>query len=65
MNSMTRIISRALIASLLVFIAASSDSGDLSIDIEMIVTYLVNDEGLITSINAYWDLNAVAEQLGG
>ena len=62
---MTRIISRALTASLLVFIAASSDSGDLSIDIEMIVTYLVNDEGLITSINAYWDLNAVAEQLGG
>ena len=28
MNSMTRIISRALVASLLVFIAACSDSGD-------------------------------------
>ena len=28
MNSMTRIISRALVSSLLVFIAASSDSGD-------------------------------------
>jgi hypothetical protein len=38
---------------------------DLSIDIEMIVTYRVNGEGLITSLNAYWDLNAVAEQLGG
>ena len=38
---------------------------DLSIDIEMIVTYQVNDEGLITSLNAYWDLNAAAEQLGG
>ena len=38
---------------------------DLSIDIEMVVTYEVNDEGLITSLNAYWDLNAVAEQLGG
>ena len=62
---MTRIISRALTASLLVFIAASSDSGDLSIDIEMIVTYLVNDEGLITSIDAHWDLHAGAEQLGG
>ena len=38
---------------------------DLSIDIEMIVTYRVNDEGLITSLNAYWDVNAVAEQLSG
>lgn len=38
---------------------------DLSIDIEMIVTYRVNGEGLITSLHASWDLNAVAEQLGG
>ncbi len=38
---------------------------DLSVDIEMIVTYQVNDKGLITSLNAYWDLNAVAEQLAG
>jgi len=38
---------------------------DLNIDIEMVVTYQVNDEGLITSLNAYWDLNTVAEQLGG
>ena len=38
---------------------------DLSIDIEMIVTYQVNDEGLITALNAYWDLSAVAKQLGG
>ena len=38
---------------------------DLSVDIEMVVTYQVNDEGLITSLNAYWDLNAVTEQLGG
>ena len=38
---------------------------DLSIDIEMIVPYQLNDEGLITSLNAYWDLNAAAEQLSG
>jgi len=38
---------------------------DLSIDIEMVVTYQVNEDGLIASLNAYWDLNAVAEQLGG
>jgi hypothetical protein len=38
---------------------------DLIIDIEMIVTYRVNHEGLIASLNAYWDINAVAEQLGG
>jgi steroid delta-isomerase len=38
---------------------------DLNIDIEMVVTYQVNDEGLITSLNAYWDLNTVTEQLGG
>ena len=38
---------------------------DLSVDTEMIVTYQVNDKGLITSLNAYWDLNAVAEQLAG
>ena len=38
---------------------------DPSIDIEMIVTYQVNNKGLITSINAYWDMNAVAEQLTG
>ena len=31
MNSMTRIISRALVASLLIFIAACSDSGDVAL----------------------------------
>ena len=38
---------------------------NLIVDIEMIVTYQVNEEGLITSLKAYWDLSAVAEQLGG
>ena len=46
-------------------IATNHLGEDLSIDIEMIVTYRVNDEGLITSLSAYWDVNAVAEKLGG
>jgi steroid delta-isomerase len=32
--------------------------------IEMVAVYVVNDAGKLTSLNAYWDLNALAAQMG-
>ena len=39
-------------------------SDELEIRVDMLVTYRVNEQGLITQLKAYWDSNAVAEQLG-
>lgn len=38
--------------------------GDIKTYIEMVVTYTVNSDGKIVSLKAYWDQNAVAQQLG-
>ena len=45
--------------------ATSRLGEELSVDTEMIVMYQVSNKGLITSINAHWDLSAVAKQHGG
>lgn len=44
--------------------ATNTLSEDLCITIEMVVSYRVNDAGLITSLRAFWDQEAIAKQLG-
>ena len=67
--SNTRIVSHQQIASgtndcACLATATNTLSGDLTIRIEMIVAYQVNDAGLITSLRAFWDRAAIAKQLG-
>ena len=67
--SSTKIVSHQQIASgpndcACIATAANTLSEDVSITIEMVVAYCVNDAGLITSLRAYWDQEAVAKQLG-
>lgn len=44
--------------------ATNALSEDLSITIEMVVAYRVNEAGLITSLRAFWDQEAIGRQLG-
>ena len=44
--------------------ATNTLSEDLSVTIEMVVAYRVDDAGLITSLRAFWDQEAIAKQLG-
>jgi ketosteroid isomerase-like protein len=37
--------------------------GDLTMKMDMVVVYKANDEGKISSLKAYWDFDAVQEQL--
>lgn len=67
--SNTQIVSRKQIASgphdcACIASATNTLSEDLSITIEMVVAYRVNDAGLITSLRAFWDQETIAKQLG-
>lgn len=44
--------------------ATNTLSENLSITIEMVVAYQVNTAGLITSLRAFWDQEAIAKQVG-
>ena len=65
----TKIVSHQQIASgpndcACIATATNTLSDDLSITIEMVVAYRVDDAGLITSLRAFWDQEAIAKQLG-
>jgi len=44
--------------------ATNTVNENLSITIEMVVAYRVNEAGQITSLRAFWDQEAIAKQLG-
>ena len=46
-----------------VAMTAFNQIGDLKTYIEMIATYEVNDDGKLIALKAFWDLEALAEQL--
>ena len=67
--SNTQIVSHQQIASgpndcACIATATNTVSEDLAITIEMVVAYRVNNVGLITSLRAFWDQEAIAKQLG-
>ncbi|MFT5889241.1 MAG: steroid delta-isomerase [Zhongshania sp.] len=39
--------------------------GDLKMRVDMVVVYVANDSGKITSLKAYWDFEKVQQQLAG
>lgn len=45
-------------------ITAANNLDGVKVSIEMVVVYEVNDSGLLTSLKAYWDVQAVAAQMG-
>lgn len=48
-----------------VSMTATNDLGEIKTEIEMVVTYEVNDDGKVISLKAYWDLDALMAQLAG
>lgn len=46
-----------------VAMTATNDIGGMKTYIEMVVTYEVNDEGLLISLNAYWDMDALMNRM--
>lgn len=44
-------------------VLATNRVGDLKTYIEMVVTYEVNEQGLLTKLCAYWDTEALSAQL--
>lgn len=46
-----------------VAMTATNQMGDLKTYIEMVVTYEVNEQGKLVSLNAYWDLEALMDRL--
>jgi steroid delta-isomerase len=44
-------------------ITAANNLNGLKVSIEMVVVYEVNDSGLLTSLKAYWDDEAVSAQM--
>ena len=37
--------------------------GDIKMELDMVVVYTANGDGKITSLKAYWDFDAVQQQL--
>lgn len=46
-----------------VIMSAASQVNGMKSYIEMVAVYTVNDAGKLTSLNVYWDVNAVAAQM--
>ena len=43
----------------------TNDMGEMKSVVEMVVIYEVNDVGKLSSLKAYWDLEALMEQMAG
>lgn len=44
---------------------AINDMGSMKTEVDMIAVYHVDEQGLITSMNAYWDWDVMQKQLSG
>ena len=50
--------------SVAVIMTAANNLNGLKAYIEMVAVYTVNDAGKLISLNVYWDVNTLAEQMG-